>query len=166
MSVKELMRDKVKEINYEKLNKLAHDIGKRNNKSALYVKMDMIYNFIRYGIGYTDYLKGDYINLTSEQKKTYVTTKSFYKLLNYLNNPKYRAIMCDKIVFNKIFNKYLGRKWIDLRATSLNEFKEFINNKEVVFAKPPTDFGGHGIEKIILKEQNIDDLYKSLKEKK
>ena len=31
----------------------------------------MIKNFIKYGIGYTDYLKGDYINLTEEQKKQY-----------------------------------------------------------------------------------------------
>ena len=85
MSTTNLLYKKVKEINFDKLNKLSSDIAKRNNKSPFSVKMDMIYNFIRYGIGYTDYLKGDYINLNSKQKKTYVTTKSFYKLLNYLN---------------------------------------------------------------------------------
>ena len=167
MSVKSLMVRKVKAIDKEKLNKLAKDIAKRNNKSVSYVKRDMIKNFIRYGIGYTDYLKGDYINLTKEQKKTYVTTKSFYKLLHYLNNPKYDACMSDKIVFNRIFNKYLGREWIDIRTTSLDEFKEFLKGKKTIFAKPPTDFGGHGIEKITVKEiEDVEKLYEDLKKKK
>ena len=167
MSLRKMMFQKVKEINSEKLDKLAKDIAKRNNKSVSYVKRDMFNNFVKYGIGYTDYLKGDYINLNKEQKKTYVTTKSYYKLLSYLNDKEYIATMSDKIVFNKIFNKYLGREWIDLRVTSLEDFKKFIKDKKTVFAKPPTDFGGHGIEKIVIKEEkNIEDLYNRLKEKK
>ncbi len=167
MSVKSMMVRKIKAIDKEKLNKIASDIAARNNKSVSYVKNDMIKNFIKYGIGYTDYLKGDYINLTSEQKKTYVTTKSYYKLLKYLNNPKYDACMSDKIVFNRIFNKYLHREWIDLRTTSLDDFKKFIKNKKTIFAKPPTDFGGHGIEKIVIKDiKDIKSLYERLKEKK
>ena len=167
MSLRSMMINKVKEIDKEKLNKLAHDIAARNNKSFLYVKFDMLRNFIRYGIGYTDYLKGDYINLTKEQKKTYVTTKSFYKILKYLNNPKYDACMSDKLVFNKIFEKYLGRKWIDIRTTSLEEFKEFLKGMKTVFAKPPTDFGGHGILKIVVKEiDDVEKLYEDLKKKK
>lgn len=166
MSLKKMMLGKVKAIDKEKLNKLAEDIAKRNNKSASYVKRDMMNNFIKYGIGYTDYLKGDYINLSNEQKKTYVTTKSYYKLLKYLNNSKYDATMSDKILFNKIFDKYLGRKWIDLRVTTLDEFKKFIKGKKNVFAKPPKDFGGHGIEKIVVNEiENIEELYDRLKEK-
>ncbi len=167
MSLKNYMVRKIKAIDKEKLNKLASDIAARNNKSVGYVKRDMIKNFLRYGIGYTDYLKSDYINLTKEQKKTFVTTKSFYKLLSYLNNPKYDACMSDKIVFNRIFNKYLKREWIDLRQTSLDEFKKFIKHKKTIFAKPPTDFGGHGIRKIDVKDiEDVDALYEDLKSKK
>ena len=167
MSVKSMMIRKIKAIDTKKLNKLASEIAVRNNKTKGYVKRDMIKNFLRYGIGYTDYLKGDYINLTKEQKKTFVTTKSYYKLLSYLNNPKYDACMSDKIVFNKIFNKYLHREWIDLRNTSLEEFKKFIKNKKTIFAKPPTDFGGHGIEKIVVKDiDDVEKLYLLLRSKK
>ena len=167
MSTKSLMMRKLKAIDTEKLNKLAKDIAKRNNKSVSYVKRDMIKNFIQYGIGYTDYLKGDYINLTKEQKKTFVTTKSYYKLLAYLNNPKYDACMSDKIVFNKIFDKYLGRSWIDLRVSSIDDFKKFMKDKKFIFAKPPTDFGGHGIEKIeVSKIENVKELYDRLMKKK
>ena len=167
MSVKSMMVRKIKAIDKEKLNKLAKDIAARNNKSVSYVKRDMIKNFVKYGIGYTDYLKGDYINLTKEQKKTYVTTKSYYKLLRYLNNPKYDATMSDKIVFNRIFSEFLGREWIDIRNTSLDDFKKFIKNKKTIFAKPPTDFGGHGIKKIEVKDiKNLEELKNELLSKK
>lgn len=165
MSTQSMMLRKIKEINISKLNKLAGDIARKNNKSIFYVKMDMFINFVRLGIGYTDYLKGDYINLNKNQKKTFVTTKSFYKLLSYLNDKKYLATMSDKIIFNKIFNKYLGRKWIDLRVTNIDNFKKFIKENNVLFAKPPKDFGGHGIKKIIVSDiDDINKLYDELKQ--
>ena len=167
MSVKSMMISKIKEINYEKLDKLASDIAKRNNKSKGYVKRDMIKNFIRYGIGYTDYLKGDYINLTKEQKETYVTTKTYYKLLNYLNDKKYTQMMNDKIIFNKIFKDYIKRDFIDLRVTTFEEFDKFFKEHKTIFAKPPTDFGGHGIKRYVYSEvKDKKKLYKELLDKK
>ncbi len=165
MTLRNMMYRKVKAIDYEKLNKLAEDIAKRNNKSKGYVKRDMIKNFLTEGIGYTDYLKGDYINLTKEQKKTYVTTKSYYKILEYLNNPDYTACMSDKIIFNKIFKDYLKRDFIDLRVTSLDDFKKFMKGKKNVFAKPQKEFGGHGIRKIeVDKIEDVKALYEDLLE--
>ena len=167
MSSNSFMMRKLTAIDYEKLDKLAGEIALRNNKSKSYVKRDMIKNFVKWGIGYTDYLKGDYINLTEEQKKGYVTTKSFNKLLHYLNNPKYDACMSDKIVFNRIFKDYIKRDFIDLRNSSLDDFKKFIKGKKNVFAKPPTDFGGHGIEKVCVKDiKDIKSKYEELKKKK
>ena len=123
MSLKTMMFKKVKAINFEKLDKLSSDIAKRNNKSKGYVKRDMIKNFIKYGIGYTDYLKGDYINLTEDEKKTYVTTKSFYKMLKYLNDDRYIAVMRDKILFNKVFRDFIKRDFLDLRVSTVDDFK-------------------------------------------
>ena len=75
--------------------------------------------------------------------------------------------MSDKIVFNRIFDKYLKREWIDLRQSSLEDFKKFIKNKKTIFAKPPTDFGGHGIRKINVKDiDDVEILYEELKSKK
>lgn len=166
MSLKSMMFEKVKEINHVKLNQLAKDIGTRNNKSATYVKFDMFRNFIKYGIGYTDYLKGDYINLTKEQKNTYVTTKSFYKILRYLNHPMYTVCMHDKLLFNKIYYDFINRNFIDLRVSTVDDLKNFVKNKKHVFAKPPHDFGGHGIQKLKIKNiEDYDKLYKDLRNK-
>ena len=78
MSLRKMMLGKVKAIDKEKLNKLASEIAQRNNKSVSYVKRDMVNNFIKYGIGYTDYLKGDYINLTN--------AKHIYKMYTKCSN--------------------------------------------------------------------------------
>ena len=73
----------------------------------------------------------------------------------------------DKILFNTIFKKYLKREFIDLRETSLEEFKTFLNSRKVVFAKDPVGYGGHGITKItVSKEKDLKKLYEKLLKQK
>ena len=163
--MKKYMADKIKEANFDKIDKLATIIAKNNNVKKSYVKKDMIKNFMKYGIGYTDYFKGDYINRTEEEKKTYLTCKNYVPILNYLNKKEYRVVTNDKIVFLRIFDKYVGRDWIDLRITSAKEFKEFLQKYKVIFAKRKDDYGGHGIRRIMDKDvKNYNKLYEELKE--
>lgn len=163
--MKKYMRNKIKEANFDKIDKLATIIAKNNNVKKSYVKKDMIKNFMKYGIGYTDYFKGDYINRTEEEKKTYLTCKNYVPILNYLNKKEYRVVTNDKVVFLRIFDKYVGRDWIDLRITSAKEFKEFLQKYKVIFAKRKDDYGGHGIRRIMDKDvKNYNKLYEELKE--
>ena len=163
--MKKYMLDKIKEANFKRIDNLATIIANKNNVKKSFVKRDMIKNFIKYGIGYTDYFKGDYINRTEEEKKTFLTAKNYVPILNYLNKKSYRVVTNDKVVFLRIFNKYAGRDWIDLRVTSDADFKKFLQKYKTVFAKVKDDFGGHGIRKI--EDKGVKDykkLYKELKE--
>lgn len=157
-----LMR-KRKGTNKERLNKMIDIMAKDNHVSKARIKLDMYFNILTRGIGYTDYFRGNYYNLTSKEKDTFVTTKSFYKLISYLNDDKYEIVLHDKILFNTIFKKYLKREFIDLRETNLDEFKTFLNSHKVVFAKNPVGYGGHGITKItVSKEKDLKKLYEKL----
>ena len=157
-----LMR-KRKGTNKERLNKMIDIMAKDNHVSKARIKLDMYFNILTRGIGYTDYFRGNYYNLTSKEKDTFVTTKSFYKLISYLNDDKYEIVLHDKILFNTIFKKYLKREFIDLRETNLDEFKTFLNSHKVVFAKDPVGYGGHGITKItVSKEKDLKKLYEKL----
>ena len=147
MKSTKIMIEKIKEINFKRMNELANYIAEKNNKSPLYVKMDMFKNFLQYKIGYTDYFKSDYINLTKKQKEDFVTSRNFFNILAYLNPREYRVITKDKLIFNQIQRKYIKRDFLDVRTSSEDKIKEFIKGKEYVFAKPNTDFGGHNIEK-------------------
>lgn len=140
MNAYTLLLRKIKSINFDKLNMLAKKIAKNNSKSSIYVKFDMLLNFITQGIGYTDYLKGNYINLNSKQKKTFVTTKNFFNLMAYLNDKKYRIIFTDKVIFNKMFKEYIKREFIDIRIVGQKGLAEFLKGKETAFAKSVDEF--------------------------
>lgn len=162
MSVNRWLLRKFKSFDKERFNKHIDIIAKENNKSRTYIKFDMIRNFLVRGCGYTDYFRGNYINLTKEEKDTFVTAKSFYKFLEYMNNPKYEIILHDKIVFNNYFSKYINREWINLRVSNVDEFASFLKGKDIVFAKVPVGEGGHGVSKIVVKDFEVKKLYKEL----
>lgn len=167
MTAHSLIMQKLKVINFERLNNLAEQMGKENNKSKAFVIFDMFINFIKYGIGYTDYYKGNYIALSKEEKKTFVTTKTYFNLLGYLNDRRYRVLFYDKIIFNKMFSKYIKRQFIDLRLSTPEDLAKFMEGKETVFCKSVDEFGGHNMSKVIVNEESdVNALYKRLCDKK
>lgn len=162
MRVTKWIYRKIKGIDKTRLNKHIELIQKNSGKSKLYIKFDIFKEFLKRGCGYTDYYRGDFINLNDEQKDTFATAKKFYKIINYLNNPKYIMILSDKLIFNDIFKDYLKRDYLNLRMADFQEFKEFIKDKKVVFAKTPISEGGHGVSKIVLKDYCAEKLYYEL----
>ena len=161
-STKRMLR-KIQDLNFKKMDTIVDIIAKENNKSKLYIKFDMIINFLKRGIGYTDYFRGDYINLTKKEKDTFVTAKSFYKVIHYFNKDEYIGIFHDKLIFNKYFEEYLKREYLNLKKCTIEEFKNFLNKHEVVFAKDPLGECGHGIEKIVTSEiKDANELYEKL----
>lgn len=161
------MLRKIQDLNFKKMNTIIDIISKENNKSKLFIKFDIIRNFIKRGIGYTDYYRGNYINLTNKEKDTFVTSKSFYKVIHYFNNYEYVCLFNDKLIFNKLFKKYIKRDYINLKKCTKEEFIEFLNKYDTVFAKDPLGECGHGIKKIITNEiKDKEKLYEELKENK
>jgi len=161
-STKRMLR-KIQDLNFKKMDTIVDIIAKENNKSKLYIKFDMIINFLKRGIGYTDYFRGDYINLSKKEKDTFVTAKSFYKVIHYFNNYEYISLFHDKLIFNKYFEEYIKREYLNLKKCTIEEFKSFLGKHEVVFAKDPLGECGHGIEKIVTTEiKNANELYEKL----
>lgn len=166
VSVHKWLFGKFKDINHSRMDKHIEIIAKNSGKSKAYIKFDMIRNFITRGTGYTDYFRCDFINLTPQEKKTFVTAKTFYKILEYLNDEEYIVLLRDKLVFDELFKKYLKRDFINLRTGNKEDFKSFIDGKSTVFAKDPTGEGGHGITKITVADiESTDKLYDELKAK-
>ena len=135
MSVGKWLLNKFKDINHERMDKHIEIISKNSGKGKFYIKCSMIWNFITQGTGYTDYFRGDFINLTKEEKKTFATAKRFYKLIEYMNDEQYSIVLGDKLLFNEIFKEYLKPDFINLRKSSVEDFIEFLSDKTTVFAK-------------------------------
>ena len=138
-----------------------------NGKSRFAVKMDFLKCALKYKIGYIDYMKGNYINLNKEERKKMLTASNYFALMKYLNPNLYRVTQDDKFICNKVYHKYVKRTYIDLRVTTLEEFKEFLKGKKNVFAKLIDSFGGQGIKKIKVDEiKDIEALYHELIKKR
>ena len=144
VSVRKWLLHKFTDINRDRLKKHIDIIHKNTGKSKLYIRADMIWNFLTQGTGYTDYFRGDFINLTREEKKTWATARRFYKLNAYLNDERYSVILEDKLIFNEMFKEYLKRDFISLRKSTPDDLKRFLAGREYVFAKEATGEGGHG----------------------
>ena len=49
------MLKKIQQLNSKRMNEFVDIISKENNKSKLYIKFDILMNFLKRGTGYNDY---------------------------------------------------------------------------------------------------------------
>lgn len=153
---------KLKNINYKRMDDLITYIAEENKIKKVKVYFDFFLNAATRGIGYVDYLKGNYINLSNEEKKDFLTKRNYVKLVKYLNKRGYQMIFHDKVVFNRIFKDYIGRDFIDIREVGYKGFKKFVSGKENVFAKKHNSFGGDGVKKVNLAGEDLKVLFNQL----
>ncbi|MBQ9516043.1 MAG: hypothetical protein IJR57_08030 [Ruminococcus sp.] len=166
MSAGRWLLNKFKDINHDRMNKHVEIIQKNTGKSKFYIRMSMLWNFLTRGTGYTDYFRCNFIELSNKEKDTFATAKKFYKLLAYLNNEEYLVVLNDKLIFNELFKEYLKRDFINLRVSTADDLRKFLDGKTTVFAKETHGEGGHGITKLKVAEiKDVDALYKELIEK-
>ena len=153
---------KLKNINYKRMDDLITYIAEENKVKKAKVYFDFFLNAATRGIGYVDYLKGNYINLSNEEKKDFLTKRNYVRLVKYLNKRGYQMIFHDKVVFNRIFKDYIGRDFIDIREVGYKGFKKFVTGKENVFAKKHNSFGGDGVKKVNLAGEDLKVLFNQL----
>lgn len=109
VSVHKWLLNKFRDINHSRMDKHIDIIAKNSGKSKAYIKFDIIRNFLIRGTGYTDYFRCDFINLSAKEKKTFVTAKTFYKILEYLNDEEYIVLLRDKLVLTS-FSKSISKE--------------------------------------------------------
>ncbi len=160
MGVINYLYKRAKKFNKGRFEKHIDIISKNTGKPKIYIKLNWLLNFFIYGAGYTDYFRGNYIELTRKEKKTFVTAKSFYKILKKLNDPTDSVFLSDKVKFNTLFKEYLKRDFLDLRSASVQDLASFAEGKTCVFAKPINGYGGHSIDKVIIDDSfNAQEAY-------
>ena len=139
----------------------------KTNKNSLIIFFDIIYCGFKYMAGYVDYDVFEFYNLNKQQRKTIMTRGINNNFVKMLNDKDYFKYIDNKILFNKKYNRYLKRDWIDLRECSLDNFIKFITNKKVVMVKAADLCCGKKIEKIVYNDDLLlEKLYNKLLENK
>lgn len=150
-------------MNYMQMFKIIKKVHNRSKKNSISIFFDMILCSIKYKSGYMDYYVFNFENLTNYQRSTFITRGINNSYIKYLNNSEYYHNFDNKLEFNKIFEQYLNRDYLDLTKCDAEDFELFINKHNTFMAKPTNGLCGKGIEKITVnKNTNIKKLYNDL----
>lgn len=155
------------EMDFTAMFKTAKRISKANNASFFVVLFDIIRCGLKYMAGYVDYEVFGFYTLTAKQRETIITRGINNRFVSTLNDKELANTLDNKLLFNKRFNAFLKRDWIDLQTASLDQFTDFLKGKTNVIVKPIDQACGRNVEKINVENlSSIADLYNSLITKK
>lgn len=146
------MLKKFKSIDYARMKKTLAVIRAETHRPTALILLDMFGSYLRYGTGYTDYFRGNFAQITPAEKRTFVTARSFYNILHYLNDQQYIGIFHNKLIFSRLFHDYLRREDLNLLRCTDADVASFLQRHPVVFAKDPVGEGGHGVTRVVSAE--------------
>ncbi len=153
---------RVKNMNFDKMFQTIDLVNKKTNKSKISIFFDIINCGIKYQAGYVDYNLYEMYKMNKDERKTVVTRGINNEIIKKYNDMTYAYKFEDKALFNNLFNKYLNREWIYIKESSIEDFKKYLKGKKEVIVKPLSLSCGKGVEKIVVKDHNPEELYNHL----
>lgn len=153
---------RVKNMNFDKMFQTIDLVNKKTNKSKISIFFDIINCGIKYQAGYVDYNLYEMYKMNKDERKTVVTRGINNEIIKKYNDMTYAYKFEDKALFNNLFNKYLNREWIYIKESSIEDLKKYLKGKKEVIVKPLSLSCGKGVEKIVVKDYNPEELYNHL----
>ena len=146
-------------MDYSAMNDKIKVIHDKTGKSRIYIFFDMAKCARKFGAGYMDYWLYEMYNLTDKERDTYITRGRNNDLVKKYNNPAYTHMIDNKIEFNRRFNSFLGRKWIEIREDNKQEVLDFISSHDYLMAKADVGSCGKTVEKIDCRAKTPEEYY-------
>lgn len=163
-----VLRARIKSGSVSKMWNFAKVIHKEKGYPTFFIFLDMGFCIIKYGIGYQEYRGYNFDGKSPRLRRTFMTMNHNIALTRELNQKDKNHILKDKLLFMETYKDFIGREFLDLRKTSLEDFESFVNRHEYIIAKPFDNFGGLGIRKYTKDEitnggaSNIKAVYDDL----
>jgi len=152
-------------MSFSRMGGAIDTVHEKSGKAKAAIFFDMLGCFFRYGAGYYDYQIFAFYDRTPEQRATYVTRGVSKKLNQFMNDGAYMHLFDNKDEFNKLFAKYIRRRWLVLADSSKEEVCAFVEGKDEVFVKIVDGECSHGCERIHMRDwPDFDKLYQHIQE--
>lgn len=149
-------------MDFKKFFKTVKEIAHKTNKNSFIIFLDIIYCGIKYQAGYIDYNLFEMYKMNRFERKTVITRGINNEYIKKYNNPKYMHYFNSKVNFNKAFDQYLNREWLELTGNNVKDFKDFCEKHPQIIVKPDNASCGKGIELINIKNQDLKKMYQKL----
>lgn len=165
-SIKIAMR-RVREASFRRMSMHIQAIHRETGKNRCFLFCDMVWCALHYGVGYLDYHVFGFAINRGKNRRTFMTMHHNVGLTRLVNDRTLYPIMNDKFRFLETYRDFVGREHLDLQGCDAQALEAFCRKHTVVFAKPVSDFGGNGVERLVYEEgSDWEGLYQRLLEGK
>lgn len=125
----------------------ARKTARIHGKSYPLVLVDMLWSAGFRRVGFNDYLEFDFAILSRAERATWVTSPLALELSNTYDDAAYVHHFHDKIEFNRLFDRFLGREWLDLQTADAEALRAFAQRHPVLIGKEPVSKSGFGVSR-------------------
>ena len=160
----------IKKLNKTLFRKFLNYAMLETGRSKWSMCRDIFRHSIKYNTSILEYFQFGFYkpDCTEEQKAAWAGTGYMYEFQKYMNPRKYRALLEDKIVFDKLYGKYMHH-----HAIPLEELKADKSLGQQVLANPSgkivfkiKDGGcGRGVEVAQAKDYNVEKMIAHMEER-
>lgn len=125
----------------------ARKVSESTGKSVFYHLLDCIYCNVAYGCRCYQYSDMGFYRLPSYERAR-VLTSGHLKKASKLNDAGKTHFFECKSEFNKYFDEFIRRGWLDCRTASADQIASFLSQYQVVIVKPNDGEAGMSVQKI------------------
>ncbi len=143
----EVLFERARGLNVRSLTERARFTADVHDKSYPFVLVDMLWSAARHRVGFNDYMEFDFAILSRAERATWVTSPLALELSNRYDDPAQVHRFHHKVDFNRDFEQFLGREWLELAAGNAEDLRAFAQRHPVFIAKVPVSKSGLGVRR-------------------
>lgn len=130
-----------------------------NPIAKLWYWFDYFFAFIFHGASLNDYFAYGFYKLRPNGRREFITFRRFHAIMRICNKPSDVKYFRDKSEFNLVFKEHLGREYIDINTSTIEEFTSFFVAHKEIFVKEVKGFRGNNVRLYSFDNVNIEELY-------
>lgn len=138
---------RVKSLDVRNMLVVAAAVAQESGSVRPLILLDMVFCSVVYQAGYLDYQEFEFWSLRPRERRTWITSGNANSIVVRYNQRAFRDKFIDKPTFNTLFDAYLGRDWLDVRAGSADDLERFVAQHGSIIVKRVDGMGGAGIRK-------------------
>ena len=152
----------------ERFNKkVEKNLPQLNSVQKIGVFCDFVKEYVFHGAYLEDYIQYGFYWKKRRDRERYVVYEKLMDLKDTCNKEEFRYILNNKFDFNRVYKDYLHRDYLCIDDANIDDFKEFIKNKEYIFAKEYDGSCGVGVNKVKVSDiEDIEALFNRYKKQK
>ncbi len=138
---------RVRRLDAASVVRRAREAAATHRKPMPVVLVDMLWSAAFRDTPFQDYVDYDFAILSRAERATFMTSAISNHIAMTFDQPDYRVLFHDKIEFNRTFDQFLSREWLDIRTVSSAEIRAFVVRHGRVMGKVPVSDSGHGVQR-------------------